>query len=67
MTAMFNGLVRDGDPAPTAVLVLFSRAIWSGTAGAHTLKKCATFPVTLAKRAYPAEPVHEPESTHEFF
>ena len=34
---------------------------------AHTLKECATFPVTPAKRAYPTEPVHEPESTHEFF
>jgi hypothetical protein len=51
---------------PTAILELLGRALWLGIT-AHTLKECATFPVTPAKRTYPAEAVHEPESTHEFF
>jgi hypothetical protein len=36
---------------PTAILVLFGRALWLGIA-AHTLQECATFPVTPAKRVW---------------
>ncbi|MGA3242657.1 MAG: hypothetical protein ABSG03_40970 [Bryobacteraceae bacterium] len=50
----------------TAILALFGRALWFGIT-AHTLKEWANFPVTPAKRAYPTEPVDEPESTHELF
>jgi hypothetical protein len=73
MTAMFPAvwfgmaiLLLTAILHPTAILVPFGRALWLGIT-AHTLKECSTFPVTPAKRAYPTEPVHEPESTHEFF
>jgi len=36
----------------TAILVLFGRALWLGIT-AHTLKECATFPVTPAKTRLP--------------
>jgi hypothetical protein len=51
---------------PSTVLAPFGRALWLGIT-AHTFKECATFSVTLAKRTHPTEPIHEPESTHEFF
>jgi hypothetical protein len=38
-----------------AAAILFGRALWLGIT-AHTLKECATVPVTPAKRAYPTEP-----------
>ena len=67
MTAMFAPVwIATAILLPPAILVLFGRAPWLGIT-AHTLKECATFPVTPAKRTYPTEPVHEPESTYQFF